>query len=224
MTEAFHAVAWDCAAFDLDCYEITSLSDATLAKAAATPGHFTIKVNPLSDKSLLHRYGFYYVDTLLEPRCTQQHFISSPHPDVSLDLNVSLEDVLPMCNNSFVYGRFHRDFNLPAEKADRRYMKWLTQMHQNHCVLGLLYQHELAGFIAHENDILRLHAVDRHFRNRGLAKHLWTATCLYLFKHGTGEIRSSVSAANLAAVNLYASLGFNFEHAVDVYHRLSETE
>jgi len=224
MTETFSPVPWDRAAFALDCYEIKEPSDAVLAKAAMTAGHFTVKVDPLSDKSLLHKHGFYYTDTLLEPRCTQQKFVAYPHSQVTLDLQAALEDVLPMCDNSFVYGRFHRDFNLSPGKADQRYRQWLSQLHQQHGVLGLLYEHELAGFIACQNDMLCLHAVASHFRGHGLAKYLWSAACLHLFEHGAREIRSSVSAANLAVVNLYASLGFNFGHAVDVYHRLGEAE
>lgn len=223
MSDAIHPVPWDSTTFGMDCFEITMPSDAILARAAATPGHYTVKVNPLSDKSLLHRYGFYYTDTLLEPRCLPQHFVPHHHSEVALDMNVELDDVLPMCDESFVYGRFHRDFNLSHQQSDQRYRQWLIQLHRSKGVLGLLYQKDLAGFIAHEEGALRLHAVESRFRGRGLAKYLWTAACLYLFEQGVGEIRSSVSAANLAAVNLYASLGFHFRDSVDVYHRLSET-
>jgi len=98
----------------------------------------------------------------------------------------------------------------------------LAQMYCSKGVVGLLFQNELAGFIAHEEGALRLHAVESRFRGQGLAKYLWTTACLYLFEQGVGEIHSSISAANLAVVNLYASLGFRFRHAMDVYHRLSE--
>jgi hypothetical protein len=54
-----------------------------------------------------------------------------------------------------------------------------------------------------------------------MAKFLWTPVCQALFDAGASEIVSSISAANLAVVNLYSSLGFRFRNAVDIYHRLT---
>ena len=74
------------------------------------------------------------------------------------------------------------------------------------------------------NDIalnkLVLHAVSEKFRGGGLAKYLWSVACKDLFGRGHQELTSSVSAANLPVVNLYASLGFRFRNSLDVYHRL----
>jgi ribosomal protein S18 acetylase RimI-like enzyme len=60
------------------------------------------------------------------------------------------------------------------------------------------------------------------FRGKGLAKYLWSTGCRELFKRGHKELSSSISAANLAVLNLYSSLGFRFRNAVDVYHRLTK--
>ena len=65
---------------------------------------------------------------------------------------------------------------------------------------------------------LALHAVAESHRGRGLARHLWTALCETLFAAGTQQVSSSISVANLAAVNLYAALGFKFRKPKDVYH------
>ena len=37
---------------------------------------------------------------------------------------------------------------------------------------------------------------------------------------GHEEVKSSISAANIAVLNLYASLGFSFSKPQDIYHRL----
>ncbi|MDX8391361.1 MAG: GNAT family N-acetyltransferase [Mariprofundaceae bacterium] len=221
MSEGLHPSGWDTAVFGMPCFDITDYNHAVLAHAAATPGHYSIKVAPLADKALLHRYGFYYTDTLVEPACTAERLIAHPHPQANIDPDVALQALLPMCRQTFVHGRFHRDFNLPAEASDRRYMQWLEQMHREDTVLGLNFEGELAGFIAVRNGALLLHAVAASFRGRGLAKYMWTAACRYLFTQGAIELSSSVSAANLPVLNLYASLGFRFRAAVDVYHRLS---
>lgn len=212
---------WDTAVFGISCCEIIDLSEAALAYAATTPGHYTVKLDPLADKSLLHRCGFYYTDTLLQPVCDASRFVDHAHPEVSVCVLADAQRLLPMCRDSFAYGRFHRDFNLSAEAADRRYMQWLEQLCREDAVLGLIYEGELAGFIAARKGALVLHALDARFRGRGLAKYLWSAACRHLFAAGAIELSSSISAANLAVLNLYASLGFRFRHAVDIYHRLS---
>ena len=60
----------------------------------------------------------------------------------------------------------------------------------------------------------------KKYRGQGLAKFWWSLVCCRLFADGFDEVSSSVSAANLAVLNLYASLGFKFKEATDVYHKL----
>ncbi len=222
MTEAIHSIPWDTATFGIDCFEILEPTEEILKEAERTPGHYTIKIDPLSSKSLLQKYGFYYTDTLVEPRCSSNKIVIHDHSDVSVDEQVDIQLLLPMCNESFVHGRFHRDSNISHDLADLRYRGWLEQLGDKGCVLGLIYNGQIAGFIAHDEGNLLLHAVDKKFRGLGLSKYLWSAACHRLIDNGITEIRSSISAGNLAALNLYASLGFRFNKATDVYHRLTQ--
>jgi len=217
-----HPTPWDTKAFGLNCFEITELSEQTLAHASANPGHYTIKVDPLADKELLHRFGFYYTDTLIEPVCFSETLINHYNPDCTITNNVELDLLLPMCDNSFLHGRFHRDFNLPDAFADQRYKQWLSQIYVEHEVFGLYFQKQLAGFIAHNNGNLLLHTVSSEFRGKALAKFFWSAVCRHLFQQGIKEIRSSISATNLPVLNLYVSLGFRFRNSDDIYHRKTE--
>ena len=61
---------WDSAVYGIDTFEIGRVTPEALAHAARTPGHYTVKVDPLASKKALHDAGFYYCDTLLEPHCT----------------------------------------------------------------------------------------------------------------------------------------------------------
>ena len=65
-----------------------------------------------------------------------------------------------------------------------------------------------------------LHALGDGHRGRGYARYLWSAVCADLAQKGEREITSSVSAANTAALGLYATLGFRFRNPLDVYHRV----
>jgi RimJ/RimL family protein N-acetyltransferase len=93
-------------------------------------------------------------------------------------------------------------------------------MHAAGQVYGIALDGELAAFIALVGPRMVLHAVSSPRRGAGIAKYLWSAACRHFFDTlGLDHLESSVSAANLAVVNLYASLGFRFREAVDVYHR-----
>lgn len=212
---------WDRAAFGIDCFEIHTPDEATLSHAAATPGHYTVKVDPLVDKALLHEYGFYYTDTLIEPVCAADRVVRYVRDDVSIVPIADVEPLLPMCVDSFLHGRFHRDFNLSNDDADLRYQRWLTQLAEQDEVLGLYFEEKLAGFIAHRKGALLLHAVDASYRGRGLAKYFWSQAMAYMAVNGADWFRSSISAGNMAALNLYASLGFRFDRVHDIYHRLT---
>lgn len=218
--EIIKRTPWDSAIFGMDTYEIHSVSEQVLADIVRVPGHYTVKIDPLSSKKLLHDYGFYYCDTLLEPYCRSDHFVFFESSEVAISHNASLEALIPICHGAFSHGRFHRDFNLERDLADLRYDEWLKGLHATGNVFGLMYRSELVGFIGYADNKLLLHAISEDYRGKGLAKYLWSVACMALFEVGHKELLSSVSASNLPVLNLYFSLGFRFRNAIDVYHRL----
>lgn len=213
-------ILWDTQVFGVDTYELSDASEDVLRQAVHTPGHHTVRVDPLASKQLLHEYGFYYCDTLIEPYCRAEKLKILADPDCNIGKNINWQELLLICHGAFEYGRFHRDFSLDKECADVRYNNWLRQLYDKQNVYGLFWRNQLAGFIAYSENNLLLHAVDRGYRGRGLAKYWWSAACSELIKAGNEEITSSISAANMGALNLYASLGFGFRNPVDIYHRL----
>ncbi|MDZ4076346.1 MAG: GNAT family N-acetyltransferase [Hylemonella sp.] len=218
----FKLSPWDSATFGLDAYEIEHPSRELLELAARVSGHYTVRVDPLAPKRDLQDCGFYYCDTLVEPYCSKERFTAFDRAAATITQDVPLEPLLEICHAAFSHGRFHRDFNLDPALADRRYDNWLTQLHARNRVYGLMHHGELAGFIAVDGHSLVLHAVAAALRGKGLAKYLWTPVCRELFSQGCGELVSSVSATNLAVVNLYAALGFRFRRPLDIYHRLTQ--
>jgi ribosomal protein S18 acetylase RimI-like enzyme len=212
-------VPWDSAALGCDAWELASAAREILGRARA-PGHYAVRVDPLADKRILHEHGFYYCDTLIEPYCAARDFKPQPHPAAGVTRAADLAALLAMLRGAFRHDRFHRDFNVERGRADLRYENWLKTLHGAGKVYGLAWEDELAGFIAHERGKLVLHALGEKHRSRGLARYLWSAVCADLARQGEGELTSSISATNLAALNLYGSLGFGFRNAVDIYHRV----
>lgn len=218
MRSLIEKTPWDAAVFGCETFEIRAATPEAMAQMREAPGHYTIKVDPLTDKRFLHERGFYYCDTLIEPYCSRDRLNGAAHPDATLSRDMLYAELLPICHGAFV-GRFHRDFRVDHALADRRYDEWLKRLHAAGKVRGLLHRGALAGFVAVEGNKLVLHAIAAQYRGRGLAKHWWTALCNELFAAGHAEVLSSISVTNLAALNLYASLGFRFRNPLDVYHQ-----
>lgn len=217
-------IPWDTLAFGMDCYEVEMLSRATLEATTRIPGHYTARIEPLASKALLAEYGYYYCDTLIQPYCTPERLRAFDSPDASVHgkmRELDLAELLAIAHGAFSHGRFHRDFNIERTRADLRYDNWLKQLHAEGQVYGLFHRNELVGFIGCQGGGLVLHAMAESHRGQGLAKYLWTPVCRELFARGRAEITSSISASNSGAVNLYASLGFAFRGATDIYHRLT---
>jgi GNAT superfamily N-acetyltransferase len=211
---------WDTAAFGLPAWELLEYSETALKEAIITPGHHNIKVDPLADRRLLHAYGFYYCDTLIEPHCSAARLRAAHHPDATISRTVDAVRTLAIGHGAFDHGRFHRDFNLSRAAADLRYDNWLKHLLEAKQVYGLYWRGVLAGFICYSGNNLLLHAVAEKYRGKGLTKYWWSAVCGKLLAKGHGEVKSSISAANLAVINLYASLGFSFNNPLNIYHRL----
>lgn len=211
---------WDSNALDMPSWEILEYNVNIFQEIVNIPGHYTIKVNPLDNKALLNQFGFYYCDTLLEPSCSVKNLNLFKNSELSIAKNNALKnEILNICENTFFYGRFHRDFNISNDLAERRYLQWLERLLAENQVYGLFWNGKLGGFIAYNQNSLVLHAISKEFRGRSLSKCWWSLVCDDLFLHsGYTEIISSISSSNLPALNLYASLGFVFKKAVDVYH------
>ena len=220
LTPLIKATPWDTAAFEMPTWELLEYSEASMQQAACIPGHQTIKVDPLVDKRLLHEHGFYYCDTLIVPHCKVERLRVAHHPEAIISKSIDASHALKIFHGSFVHGRFHRDFNLPKIAADLRYDNWLKQLIEAQQVYGLYWQGSLAGFIGCSENNLVLHALAKEYRGKGLSKYWWSGVCAALLESGHDEVKSSISAANVAVLNLYASLGFSFSSPQDIYHRL----
>ena len=220
---------WDSELFGFPTYELTSFSKEALESMRDVKGHITAKVKGLQDNSFLHQYGFYYCGTLITPFCSTSGF-----KECELDAAPSKLRVAPMRPNeqkelqeiyksAFIHGRFHRDPNIPKEKANERYIQWFNQISHTGNVLTFFCEEELAGFFAYNGDSILLHALGEKFRGRGLAKYFWSAACKKLFSENHHEIHSSISTDNLAILNLYVSLGFRFRDPYHCFHRFIPT-
>jgi len=217
--EDFKETPWDRRVYGLPTYEIMQPTEESLKRTERLTGHFTVRVHPLVSKRLLHRYNFYYCDTLFEPVCHIDAFQPIFDERVSVVHEQDANQWIHFCLDTFKYDRFHRDFNLDPKKGDIRYINWLHSLMGEGHVLNLQFEGVSVGFFAYKDNEILLHAIGKPFQGQGLGKFLWSTVCQMVFSKGYPEIKSSVSTANVAVVNIYRQLGFVFKHPVDIYHK-----
>lgn len=217
---------WDSRIFKINTYQITYISDGGFEESITEIinskqfGHYAVKIDPLFSKKILHKFGFYYCDSLIEPFCLRENFVEYFDEAVSLSQNVNFREIKDICNSAFSHGRFHRDFNLSKELANERYNQWLQDLWDENKVFALMYKDRVAGFFGFSENKILLHALKESFRGKNLSKFFWSCACQRIFERGETELTSSISACNLSVLNLYISLGFKFRNPVDVYHWL----
>lgn len=212
---------WDKRTLKIDTYELTDSDDNALKETNGVNGHFTLKVNPLTNPKTIVESGFYYMDSLTEPVCKEEDFKLFENDKISLSQDYQKEEILQIAKDTFIHGRFHRDFNIPNALADTRYMRWVEDLMEEKNLYSLLYEDELAGFYGFDQDKVLLLGIKKEFQGKGLAKPFTSMGCKKQFEQGYSSIYTSISAANVASLNLFYSLGFKLKKTLDVYHKLN---
>ncbi len=216
---------WDVRNFNIETFEVMSNEEEALKQTDEREGHFTIKVDPFENARSLLEHGFYYVDTLIEPVCQKEKLQLFTREGATISTEYNRESILAVAEETFEHGRFHRDFNIPNEQADRRYVNWVSDLIDKRQIYALKYKEEIAGFYGFEQENVLLLGMSKHYRNQGLAKAFTSKGCArQIEENGLAELRTSISAANAASLNLFYSLGFRLTTAKDVYHKLNRIQ
>ncbi|TQS70583.1 GNAT family N-acetyltransferase [Ornithinibacillus gellani] len=221
MEKIIRPTPWDKRTFLIDTYELTAANDEALAVADSLEGHFTVKVDPLMDTDALRRHGFYYTDSLIEPVCSRSDLRVFEQKGIMLSQDYNRAAILEIAEEVFVHGRFHRDSYIPNTLANERYMRWVEDLLDEKHIYALLYNGTLVGFYAFREDQVLLLGIKKEFQGKGLAKPFTSQGCFEQFKNDYKELKTSISAANVASLNLFYSLGFRLRKTVDVYHKLN---
>lgn len=221
MKQYLKPTPWDKRTFKIDTYELTDSHKEALEESERYQGHFTLKVDPLTNPREMIQHSFYYMDSLLEPVCQKEKFKPIERDGIELSQDYNKKEILQIAEDAFMHGRFHRDFNVPNHLADKRYMRWVEDLMEERNLFSLLYQGELAGFYGFRDDKVLLLGIKKKFQGKGLAKPFTSMGCERQFSNGYSTLYTSISAANVASLNLFATLGFKLKKTLDVYHKLN---
>jgi ribosomal protein S18 acetylase RimI-like enzyme len=230
---------WDAAIFgfeigdyrlpaDATAFDSTALQAALERWADAERIELISATAPFADRDrarLLDAAGFRLIDVSL--RVTNPRLAATILPAARTPVREAIAQDLPrleqIATNAFRFGRYHADSRFPPPLANDRFRHWIINAVRSD---DTVFVQELAatvhGFLHVRVDgksaDLRLGAVDPGAADPFSGPDLYAASLQALQQRGVTRATARVPAANVSALNLYASLGFRFDAPDAVYH------
>ena len=132
-----------------------------------------------------------------------------------------------IAEDAFTTGRFVLDWRLDPKAGHLRYRRWVRNSAgdpQQKTLIATL-DGAIVGFFVVETDshgraYWHLTAIASQWRHRGMGKRLWAAIIALHYAEGVQKIETTISAHNVAVMNLYARYGFKFEKPQMTFHWL----
>lgn len=183
----------------------------------------------LRESMQLEEHGFRFVEMVFEPRLEALDAVAAPHHaiHVSEARHADLSAIEEVAYAAFTTGRYLLDHRLPPDLSQRRYAGWVRSALEAHgqVVLKAELEGSLAGFFIVERlpgDRVYWHltAVAPGWQGRGVGLSLWRTMVRRHAAERARSVETTISGHNLAALNLYARLGFSFPAARMTFHRL----
>lgn len=185
----------------------------------------------LRESMALEVTGFRFVETVYGPRFDRFDAVGTPRHAVRLDeaTEADLAGIEAIAYSAFSTGRFVLDERLDPELSRRRYATWVRTSFASdrQTVLKAVVDGELAGFLVVERRpdssvYWHLTAIAPGWQGKGVGTSVWQTALLRHGADGATAVETTISGHNLAAINLYARLGFSFASAQMTFHRLRE--
>jgi ribosomal protein S18 acetylase RimI-like enzyme len=240
-----HLVPWDTAIFGFAVADVTRLDlgatgssaddlfavfDDWCAGQAVRLASCRLDHLRLRESMELEAHGFRFVEMIYEPLRAVTDPVAAPrHP---IRVREATGDDLPaieaIAASAFSTGRYLLDHRLPPDLSHRRYRAWVRSSFAGaeQTVLAAELDGELVGFfiVEHRPDghvYWHLTAIATGWQGRGIGQSLWQTMLLRHAAEGASTVQTTISAHNLAVLNMYARLGFSFPSARMTFHRLA---
>jgi|GEM_PF-2182767 len=181
---------------------------------------------------LLYQAGFYYIEQAI----TLDIDLSSWNPKAFHFPNGNKYQIIPagvsdktairrIAQSTFTADRYHLDPNIPKERADYRYAKWIENSFQNkdsfykfvdakNTTLGFFIVNETKDYAE-----FRLGGLDASQKGKGLGKMMYHHMYQVLKEKKYPSITSVISLNNIQVLNVYMYLACaKFAHPLIVLH------
>jgi RimJ/RimL family protein N-acetyltransferase len=185
----------------------------------------------LRESMFLESNGFRFVETVLHP--TLENLQSLNIPQNGLLVTLAQESDLPfledIAEHAFRHDRYHVDPRLNPKLGDLRYGRWVRTS-LGHPIQRLLKitdgERLVALFIVESRDgataYWHLTAISPTWQGSGYGHRVWQSMLRYHQAEGCKGLMTTISARNVAVLNLYAKLGFRFLPPEMTFHWVRE--
>jgi RimJ/RimL family protein N-acetyltransferase len=181
----------------------------------------------LKESMLLEQRGFRFIEMIYRPRLSAVREATFPQDD--LEISPATDGDLPtieqIAGSAFKTDRFHLDPRLDRDFADRRYRRWVrtSLQHPSQRLLKISEAGSIVAFFIVERFpdgrcYWHLTAIAPAMQRKGLGKRIWRAMIMRHGSEGIDRIETTISAHNVAALNLYAGLGFRLQPPAMTFH------
>ena len=236
-------VPWDSELYGFPFYELRCAPDAAgrlaphlaawLRGLRSRPALVYAKIpsQAVAQNQLLCAHGFYPVETMVELSLPLERMVAvTSRPPEHARLRPAAEADLPQlvsaAAGAFRADRLHLDTNLPADKADRRFARWLELGWRAGEPVFVLEDRRSGGLIGffHVRAVdprtvdLSLGGLAAAYQRSGLGAVLYQSVLTECRARGYRTAVTRVSINNLDIVNLFARLGFSFRNPVTTLH------
>jgi len=178
-----------------------------------------LPLDQLRASMFLEANGFRFIEVVLHP--TLSNLQSMSIPEDGLSVAFAQESDLPalqdIAEHAFRHERYHVDPRLDSRLGDVRYSRWVGNS-LRHPVQRLLKIEDgerlVALFLVESRDdgsaYWHLTAVSPTCQGLGIGYRVWRSMLRYHQAQGCVGLTTTISARNVAVLNLYAKLGFRF--------------
>lgn len=185
----------------------------------------------LRESIFLESRGFRFIEMVLHPTIEKLQSLNIASDD--LVIVPALESDLPVMRDiaerAFGYERYHVDPRLDPGLGDVRYGRWVTNSlnHPRQCLLKVMKGgHIVALFIVESGENRSVYwyltAIAPEWQGRGYGQRVWRAMLRHHQAEGQDSVMTTISARNVAVLNLYAKLGFRFLPPEMTFHWVRE--
>lgn len=173
----------------------------------------------LAESIFLESKGYRFIEMVLHPVLENLQALSIPKDHLSIEVACErdLPEIERIAASAFGNERYHVDPRLDPKLADLRYARWVRNSFSDP-VQRLFRIRDgdrlLAFFIvesrADGSAYWHLTAVAPEWQGKGYGWRIWQAMLRHHQDEGCVRLTTTISARNVAVLNLYSKLGFGF--------------
>lgn len=240
-------VSWDTEIFGFPVAQIQKLEIIDLLSAAEEYQTFQrwldvnrIKIascrllhDRLKESMFLESKGFRFIEMVLHPKIEklQSLDISQDNLIITPALESDLSAMQSIAERAFGHERYHIDPRLDPRLGDLRYGRWVKNSlnHSRQQLLKVTDSEQIVAlfiveFRERKSVYWHLTAISPQWQGRGYGQRVWRAMLRRHQAEGQDCVMTTISARNIAVLNLYAKLDFRFLPPEMTFHWVRDKE